>query len=56
MSGQLRISLCEGDNVRMECLTEETMDKYFELLKDTLSNNLMESPTKYIMSMKQVCH
>ena len=33
--------------MRMDCLTKETMDKYFDLLKDTLvENDLMESPNR----------
>ena len=46
MTRQPQLSLRKGDptaNVRMECLNKETMDKYFDLLKDTLiENNLME--------------
>ena len=31
----------------MECLNKETMDKYFDLLEDTLvENNVMESPNR----------
>ena len=48
MTWQPQLSLRKGDptaNVRMDCLNKETMDKYFDLLKDTLiENNLMESP------------
>ena len=48
MKRQPQLSLRKGDptaNVRMDCLTKETMDKYFDLLKDTLvENDLMESP------------
>ena len=47
---QPQLSLRKGDpttNVRMDCLNKETMDKYFDLLKDTLvENNLMESPNR----------
>ena len=48
MSRQPKLSLRKGDataNVRMDCLTKETTDKYFELIKDTLvENNLIDSP------------
>ena len=48
MKRLLQLSLCKGKpmaNVRMEILTKETMDKYFDMLKDTLvENNLMECP------------
>ena len=61
MTRQPQLSLRKGDptaNVRMDCLNKETMDKYFDLLRDTLvENNLMESPNRiYIMSTKQACH
>ena len=50
MMRQSQLSLRKGDptaNVRMDCLNNETMDKYFDLLKDTLvENNLMESPNQ----------
>ena len=50
MKRQPQLSLRKGDstaNVRMDCLTKETMDKYFDLLKDTLiENDLMESPNR----------
>ena len=50
MMRQPQLSLRKGDptaNVRMDCLDKETMDKYFDLLKDTLvENNLMESPNQ----------
>ena len=50
MTWQPQLSLRKGDptgNVRMDCLNKETMDKYFDLLKDTLiENNLMESPSQ----------
>ena len=50
MMRQPQLSLHKGDptaNVRMNCLNKETMDKYFDLLKDTLvENNLMESPNQ----------
>ena len=50
MNRQPQLSLRKGDptaNVRMDCLTKETIDKYFDLLKDTLvENNLMESPNR----------
>ena len=50
MQRQPQLSLRKGDataNVRMDCLTKETMDKYFDLLQDTLvENNLMESPNR----------
>ena len=54
MTGQKKISdgwfrrfMKRQPLVRMDCLTKETMDKYFDLLKDTLvENNLMESPNR----------
>ena len=50
MTWQPQLSLRKGDptaNVRMDCLNKETMDKYFDFLKDTLvENNLMESPSR----------
>ena len=48
MMQQPQLSLCKGDptaNVRMDCLNKETMDKYFDLLKDMLVENLMTTPT-----------
>ena len=42
MQRQPQLSLHKGDpmaNVRMDCLTKETMDNYFDLLKDTLVEN-----------------
>lgn len=48
LARQPHLSMRKGDptaNVRMDCLTKETMDEYFRLLKDTLvENNLMDSP------------
>ena len=59
MTWQPQLSLRKGDptaNVRMDCLNKETMDKYFDLLKDTLvENNLMESPNRILMSTKLAC-
>ena len=59
MTRQPQLSLRKGDptaNVRMDCLNKETMDKYFDLLKDTLvENNLMESPNRILMSTKLAC-
>lgn len=50
MTWQPQLSLRKRDptaNVRMDCLNKETMDKYFDFLKDTLvENNLMESPSR----------
>ena len=47
MDGQSHLSLRKGDataNVRMDCLSRETMKQYFNLLKDVLEKNaLMES-------------
>lgn len=34
-------------NVRMDCLSKETMDEYFKLLKDTVvENDLLDSPNQ----------
>jgi len=59
MTWQPQLSLRKGDptaNVRMDCLNKETMDKYFDLLKDTLvENNVMESPNRILMSTKLAC-
>ena len=59
MTWQPQLSLRKGDptaNVRMDCLNKETMDMYFDLLKDTLvENNLMESPNRILMSTKLAC-
>jgi hypothetical protein len=48
MERQSHLSLRKSDptaNVRMDCLTPETMKQYFELLKDVLEeHDLMESP------------
>ena len=50
MERQPHLSMRKGDptaNVRMDCLTKETMDAYFQLLKDTLiENDLMDSPNQ----------
>ena len=50
MKRQPQLSLGKGDptaNVRMDCPNKETMDNYFDLLKDTLvENDLMESPNR----------
>ena len=50
MARQPHLSMRKGDptaNVRMDCLTKETMDEYFQLLKDTLiENDLMDSPNQ----------
>ena len=50
MERQPHLFMCKGDptaNVRMDCLTKETMDAYFLLLKDTLiENDLMDSPNQ----------
>ena len=58
MARQPHLSLRKGDltaNVRMDCLTKETMDEYFQLLKDTLmENNLMESPHQ-IYNVNETC-
>ena len=47
MKRQPHLSLRKGDptaNVRMDCLSKETMDSYFSLLKDTLiENGIMNS-------------
>ena len=59
MTWQPQLSLRKGDptaNVRMDCLNKETMDKYFDLLKDTLvENNVMESPNRILMLTKLAC-
>ena len=48
MERQSYLALRKGDataNVRMDCLNEETIQAYFNLLKEVLSeNNLMDSP------------
>ena len=48
MDRQSRLSLRKGDataNVRMDCLSPETMKQSFDLLKDVLEeHDLMESP------------
>ena len=50
MARQPHLSMRKSDptaNVRMDCLTKETMDEYFQLLKDTLiENDLMDSPNQ----------
>ena len=50
MARQPHLSMRKGDptaNVRMDCLTKETMDAYFQLLKDTLiENDLLDSPNQ----------
>ena len=60
MTWQPQLSLRKGDptgNVRMDCLNKETMDKYFDLLKDTLvENNLIESPSRIYNLTKLACH
>ena len=51
MKRQPQLSLRKGNptaNVRMDWLTKETVDKYLDLLKDTLvENNLMESSNRF---------
>lgn len=48
MQRQSQLSLRKGDptaNVRMNCLNKKTMDNYFDLLENTLTeNNLLSSP------------
>ena len=50
MARQPHLSMRKGDptaNVRMDCLIKETMDEYFQLLKDTLiENDLMDFPNQ----------
>ena len=50
MKRQPQLSFRKGNptaGVRMDCLTKETMENDFELLKDTMvENNLMESPNR----------
>ena len=47
MARQSQLSLRKGDattNVRMDCLNPDAMKQYFDLLKDGLENDLMDSP------------
>ena len=50
MARQPHLSMRKGDhtaNVRMDCVTKETMDAHFQLLKETLiENNLIDSPNQ----------
>jgi len=50
MSRQSQLALRKGDptaNVRMDCLNEEIMEEYFNMLKKTLlENNLMDKPAQ----------
>jgi len=50
MKRQDSLTLCKGDpiaNIRMDCLTKETMTNYFDLLKFVLEKHkLMDSPSQ----------
>jgi len=50
MHRQSKLALCKGDptaNVRMDCLNDENIKEYFDMLKDTLlENHLMEKPAQ----------